>query len=205
MGPLKDKKIEPFSWNMFKKTLACAPQWTAPCCLFVCVFLFIKSHIFTGFTFKQSKKKQMCIFFSYFLSQWMSFIAFRTNQVALTKCGVRCDCLPCDGFFYDGTEKALLLLSSFFFSLKARFLPRCYFNSVCLPFKKKKSIFLWSKFWATYLFNLQQGSEDHSPVCVYMSECLRESLSLCLLLFFPFEIKMWCSKLRDVFFFIRHI
>lgn len=139
---------------------------------------------------KRSKCVFIFIFFIIVLSQWMSFIAFRTNQLALTKCGVRCDCLPRDGvfFFYDGTEKALPLLSSFFLFFFF------YWRHVsCLgviltlyvcPFKKKKSIFLWSKFWATYLFNLQQGSEDHSPVCVYMSECLRESLSLCLLLFF---------------------
>lgn len=174
---------------MFKKTLACAPQWTAPCCSFVCAFLFIKSHIFTGFTSKQSKKKQICIFFSYFLSQWMSFIAFRTNQVAWTRCGVRCDCLPRDGgFFYDRTEKALPLLSSpllffLFYWRHVSCLGVILTLYVC-PLKKKESIFLWSKFWATYLFNLQQGSEDHSPVCVYMSECLRESLSLCLLHFF---------------------
>lgn len=135
------------------------------------------------------------------------FIAFRTNQVALTECGVQCDRLPCGVFFYDGTEKALPLLSSFFFFFYWRHVS-CLSVILTLyvcPLKKKKSIFLWSKFWATYLFNLQQGSEDHSPVCVYMSECLKESLSLCLLLFFPFEIKMWCSKLRDAFFYIYDI
>lgn len=51
-----------------------------------------------------------------------------------------------------------------------------------LPIKSLYSLFV-KLIWTSYLFTLKHGSEDHSSVCVYMSECLQVSLSRCLYLF----------------------